>query len=325
MHKPLHLMLRGARRPRHLLVRRLLENMEDDVELIVPRAELLIVVKREGDAVPAREERARAEARAGDQLEQLLEDAADRPDVDGCGVGLLQDDLWRAVPARHDVLGHLVLERRRCLRRRLALCDLGDALSCRLAGVVFRLVLRAGTRLPPPVAVTAHRHRACKAEVAELESALGRDEDVGGLEVAVDAGQRVHVGERGEHLRHVSNHQLLRHFLLAFDPPAQICLHEVRHHKHVLKGLDRRWVDERSERDNVRMAKVTEQANLAQHLFCFMSIIEDFGNSLDCDHLARVRVLGGSNDRIGALARDHQIGVPLCSSLVRALPEGGDV
>ena len=59
----------------------------------------VIVVERKRDAIPPREERARPEARGGHELEQLLEDAPYRPDVDRAVVRLLQDHLRRTVPS----------------------------------------------------------------------------------------------------------------------------------------------------------------------------------------------------------------------------------
>ena len=73
----------------------------------------VIVVERKRDAIPPREERARPEARGGHELEQLLEDAPYRPDVDRAVVRLLQDHLRRTVPPRDHVVGHLRLQWRR--------------------------------------------------------------------------------------------------------------------------------------------------------------------------------------------------------------------
>jgi hypothetical protein len=104
------------------------EDVEDEGELVV--------------VVPAGKERAGGE--------QLGEDAADGPDVDGLGVAREgEHDLRRAVPARCDVLGHK-------------------------PGFVARARVGGGA------------DAAGEAKVADFEVAVGVDEQVGGFEIAMD-------------------------------------------------------------------------------------------------------------------------------------------
>ena len=98
----------------------------------------VIVVERKRDAIPPREERARPEARGGHELEQLLEDAPYRPDVDRAVVRLLQDHLRRTVPPRDHVVGHLRLQWRRHRRVGSLAFDLLAERAARPVGATVR-------------------------------------------------------------------------------------------------------------------------------------------------------------------------------------------
>lgn len=112
--------------------------------------------------------------------EQLGEDAADRPDVDGRAVVVAAEEKLRGpVPAGDDILGH-----------QLALAVAG----------------------------------AGQAEVADLELAVGVDQEVPGLQVSVEDVRRVQILERSEQL-HTSRTQFF--FFLIDSAPAPVKLNKL--------------------------------------------------------------------------------------------------
>jgi hypothetical protein len=129
-------------------------------------------------------------------VDELHEDAADGPDVDGRRVvGGVEQQLGRAVPPRHHVLRHHV----------------------------------------------AVGGRARQPEVADLEVAVGAEQQVAGLEVAVDHAGGVDVLEPAQDLVQEVLAVLLRQLLPGADDLVEVRLHELHADVHVVeRPRDRR-------------------------------------------------------------------------------------
>ena len=111
-----------------------------------------------------------------ERLQELAEDAAHRPHVDLRVVVLLEEDqLGRAVPARDHVLGELALQ----LRLTVAPQSRSRHVALGMSGGRI-----ANSRLLLLSVLIVHLAR--QAEVDDLQLAFVVDQDVGGLEIAMD-------------------------------------------------------------------------------------------------------------------------------------------
>ena len=111
-----------------------------------------------------------------ERLQELAEDAAHRPHVDLRVVVLLEEDqLGRAVPARDHVLGELTLQ----LRLTVAPQSRSRHVALGMSGGRI-----ANSRLLLLSVLVVHLAR--QAEVDDLQLAFVVDQDVGGLEIAMD-------------------------------------------------------------------------------------------------------------------------------------------
>jgi len=68
--------------------------------------------------------------------------------------------------------------------------------------------------------------------------------------------------------------------------------------------------DERAERNDVRVAEVAQQPDLAQHLLGLVRVVEDLRDLLDRHILLRDRVERAHDDRVRALPEQLDVGVP---------------
>ena len=141
--------------------------------------------------------------------EELRDDAADAPHVDGLRVGTRgsQQQLGAPVPAGDDVLGH------------------------RVVGV--------GPRERPLV------HEPRQAEVGDAQLAVLGDEQVARLEVSVEDAGEVHGLDAFEDLQREGLQVQLGQRLLRLDDPVQVAVHELHDHVELRLLLAEREVEQR--------------------------------------------------------------------------------
>ena len=141
--------------------------------------------------------------------EELRDDAADAPHVDGLRVRTRgsQQQLGAPVPAGDDVLGH------------------------RVVGV--------GPRERPLV------HEPRQAEVGDAQLAVLGDEQVARLEVPVEDAHRVHRLDALEELEREGLEVQVGERLLRLDDPVQVAVHQLHHHVQLGLLLAERQVEQR--------------------------------------------------------------------------------
>jgi len=179
----------------------------------------------------------------------LSQDASNGPDINSLGVLLEgQHDLWSAVPASGDVLGHET-----------------------------RVVLsRCG--------------RACKTEVADLKIAVGVQEEVGWLEIAVENIGGVHGLQCAKGLVDEVLAVVIREILGANDA-VHIRLHELLDKVDLLEKLIASWLLNIKDRDDVLVVEVAEELHLAKGSQAEHGVVE-WGDLLDGNLLSGWLVKG---------------------------------
>ena len=196
--------------------------------------------------------------------EHLPHNAADRPHVDAEGVRrATQQNLGRAIPSRRHVV------------RQLRVVRLG--LRCALA------------------------QRARESKVCDLHDAVGVEEQVGRLHVAMEQLGGVHVFERLEHLpRHVLLVNVLQH--VATDRREQVRLHALKDKVEVAVVVG---LEHAEERDNVLVAlHLLQEHDLAERALRVCRVLECIKDLLQCNRLAAPPVDGTPHDTVSALAQD---------------------
>mmetsp|Transcript_76358 Transcript_76358/g.196628 ORF Transcript_76358/g.196628 Transcript_76358/m.196628 type:complete len:439 (-) Transcript_76358:45-1361(-) len=202
----------------------------------------------------------------------LIQDAPDGPDVDGRAVlGSVQQHLWRTVPPRDDILREVLVRRVRGLAR-----------------------------------LTVHRDATAEAEVADLHLAiLETDEDVGGLQVAVDhvaavQGQEAehHLGAEGAGLAGADADSL------CLEQVLQVAVHQLdREIQVTAAGLERQSL---VQPQNVRVPEVAHEPDLAQRPAEHKEVVPDVFDALHGDIALPSCVVEGGNNAVAATAQHLQ-------------------
>mmetsp|Transcript_40106 Transcript_40106/g.95826 ORF Transcript_40106/g.95826 Transcript_40106/m.95826 type:complete len:314 (-) Transcript_40106:105-1046(-) len=248
------------------------DHVENHVQLLLAalRVEghilLVFPVRRQREARGPREERAAVLRGVGlHHLRQLYRDAPGRPHVDGLRVALLQqDELRRAVEARHDVLRH----------------DPGRLVGLRL------LVVRLLT------------HSARHAEIADLHVAVLIHQHIGGLQVPVVDASRVQVLQAHQQMiKYKLDLELLQVHLLGTEG-LQVSIPQL-HDQVECVGLLLRQ-NHVMEPHDVGVIQTLEDCDFAQDPLAVDLVAEHRVDPLDGHHPAALLIQGLADCAVGA-------------------------
>ena len=156
-----------------------------------------------------------------------------------------------------------------------------------------------------------HLHAARKAEVADGQVAVGVDEQVARLHVAVQHVGRVDVLEAAEDLVHEVLEMLLRQRLARADDAVQVALHEVGDDVRVreILGVGRHGADVQDLDHVLVRVEVAQQLDLAQNALGIDQVREHVGYLLDGHLLPRHGVERGAHHAVGTGADGLQVDV----------------
>ena len=140
-----------------------------------------------------------------------------------------------------------------------------------------------------------------EAEVADFEVAVGIEEEVGGLEVAMEHMGGVDILEATKGLVDEVLDVVVGELLGRLDDLVEVSVHELVHEVEVGKGGVGFGTHDVEEADEVLVAEVPQELHLAKGATGVDSIGERCGNLLDGDAVATLGVFGGNNYTIRAL------------------------
>ncbi|KAM0859882.1 hypothetical protein ACQ4PT_046899 [Festuca glaucescens] len=175
--------------------------------------------------------------------------------------------------------------------------------------VVGGVEQQLGGPVPPRDDVLRHhvalRRGARQAEVADLEVAVGVEEQVAGLEVPVDHVRRVDVLEPAQQLVQEVLTVLLGEFLVRADDVVEVRVHELQRDVHVVEGLRDRRRDHVPEGDDVFVVEVPEQLDLPERALRIHVVVERVRDLLYGHHLPRLEVHHRADDPVCAATDGH--------------------
>ena len=141
-----------------------------------------------------------------------------------------------------------------------------------------------------------------ESEVTHLEVAVRVEEQVGGLQVAVQHLGAVDVLHSAKHLVDEVLYVVVREVLAGVNDPMEIRLHEVGDDVDVLKGLERARLENVNNTHHILVLQVLQQLDLAQDALRVNDVIKRTRDLLDRHLLPRLCVAARNDDAVRAVA-----------------------